>query len=168
MFAKALLYGLIWSALWMVYIYILLKRFPWEMVHEYPDDIKKACTIPAPTSGQKRTGKLAGGIYSLFLFALLILFGLEAYRHADFSYLRLFGFLWVVAFVWNLLDLLVMDWLIVCTVTPRWVVLEGTEGCRGYKDYGFHWKGFLTGCIYTTIIAALFAGIDYVLLRWVI
>ena len=25
--------------------------------------------------------------------------------------------------------------MIVCKITPDWVVVEGTEGCKGYKDY---------------------------------
>ena len=45
-------------------------------------------------------------------------------------------------------------------------ILVGTDGCNGYKDYLFHFKGFLIGCVYTTIIALLFSGIDYVLLHY--
>ena len=48
------------------------------------------------------------------------------------------------------------------------VVIEGTVGCKGYKDYFFHFKGFLIGCVYTTVMALLFAGIDYALLRFII
>ena len=58
MIIKALLDGLIWSVLWMIYVYMLLKLFPWEMVHEYPENIKKACTMAAPTSKQLKKGKL--------------------------------------------------------------------------------------------------------------
>lgn len=168
MIIKALLDGLIWSVLWMIYVYMLLKLFPWEMVHEYPEDIKKACTMAAPTSKQLKKGKLASAIFSLFLFAVLLFFGFNAYRNIDFSYLQLFVFLWIVSFVWNLLDLLIVDWLIVCTLTPDWVILEGTRDCGGYKDYGFHFKGFLIGCVYTTIMAAVFAGIDFALLNWIV
>ena len=31
-------------------------------------------------------------------------------------------------------------------------------------EYGHHFKGFLIGCIYTTLMALIFAGIDYALL----
>lgn len=168
MITRALWEGIIWSILWILYVYMLLKFFPWEMVHEYPDDIKKACTMATPTSKQVKKGKFASAIYSLFLFAVLIFFGFRAYQNMDYNYLQLFIYLWVIAFVWNLLDLLIVDWLIVCIITPRWVVLEGTQGCKGYKNYGFHFKGFLIGCVYTTIMAALFAGIDFALLKWLI
>lgn len=42
MIRSALINGMIWSALWIAYVYMLLKCFPWEMVHEYPEDIKKS------------------------------------------------------------------------------------------------------------------------------
>ena len=35
MITNALLNGVIWSVLWIAYVYMLLKCFPWEMVHEY-------------------------------------------------------------------------------------------------------------------------------------
>lgn len=40
-------------------------------------------------------------------------------------------------FLFNLVDWLILDWLIVCTITPRFMVLPGTEGMAGYKNYGF-------------------------------
>lgn len=64
--------------------------------------------------------------------------------------------------------LLIMDWLIICIITPKWVVIEGTEGCKGYKDYMFHFKGFLIGCVYTAIMAVIMTGVDYLILRFLI
>lgn len=32
----------------------------------------------------------------------------------------------------------------------------------------YHFKGFLIGCVYTTLMALLFAGVDYAILRFVI
>lgn len=61
-----------------------------------------------------------------------------------------------------------MDWLIICLITPKWVVIEGTDGCKGYRNYFSHFKGVLIGCVYTTIMALLFAGIDCALLRFII
>lgn len=58
--------------------------------------------------------------------------------------------------------------LIICRITPKWVVLEGTEGCKGYKDYMYHFKGFLIGCVYTLIMAVVITGVDYLILRFLI
>ena len=83
----ALFLGLIWSGLWMAFLYVIMKCFPWEMLHDYPEDVRRA-----------------------------------------------------------------------------WLIIPGTENCSSYSDYGHHFKGFLIGCIYTTLMALIFAGIDYALL----
>ena len=50
----------------------------------------------------------------------------------------------------------------------RLLVLPGTEGCRGYKDYRFHFTGFLQGCIYISVTAFLMAGLAYLVLKFMI
>ena len=35
-----------------------------------------------------------------------------------------------IAMTWNVVDLIIMDWLIICTITPKWVVIEGVDLCR--------------------------------------
>ena len=47
----------------------------------------------------------------------------------------------VVLVVFNLVDRLILDWLVFCPLTPRFVVLPGTEGMAGYKDYRMHFRG---------------------------
>ena len=41
----ALLLGLIWSGLWMAFLYVIMKYFPWEMLHDYSEDVRKASTL---------------------------------------------------------------------------------------------------------------------------
>jgi hypothetical protein len=60
-----------------------------------------------------------------------------------------------VIFLFNLVDWLILDWLIVCTITPKFMVLPGTEGMAGYKNYGIHFRGFLIGTILACVIGLL-------------
>ncbi|MBN2051210.1 MAG: hypothetical protein JW760_12230 [Spirochaetales bacterium] len=59
----------------------------------------------------------------------------------------------------NLVDLLIIDWLVFCLLTPRFIRLPGTDGHPGYKNYGYHSKAFLKGCLFSTAASLLFAGI---------
>ena len=165
MILTALTEGLIWSVLWIIYVYVIVKCFPWQMLHDYPEDIQKVATIGEPTDKQNRNSKIFSVIGSLVIFAALIIFGLMKFGGEQSSFLSVFTFIFIIAMTWNVVDLIIMDWLIICTITPKWVVIEGTDGCRGYKDYMYHFKGFLIGCIYTTIMALIFAGIDYLILK---
>jgi hypothetical protein len=56
-----------------------------------------------------------------------------------------------VLLVFNVFDLLVLDWLFFCTIHPRQMVLPGTEGMPGYRDYSFHFKGFLKGLVFCSV-----------------
>jgi len=168
MIRSALINGMIWSALWIAYVYMLLKCFPWEMVHEYPEDIKKATTLKDPTDEQKKKAKLYGGMASIALFVILAIFPIMYFKRAPVSFVQIFFYTWIIAFTWNVVDLIIMDWLLVCTITPDWLILPGTKGCKGYKDYRFHFIGFLQGCIYISITALLMAGAAYLVLKFFI
>jgi hypothetical protein len=64
-----------------------------------------------------------------------------------------------VVFIFNLVDWLILDWLIFCVITPRFIIIPGTEGMAGYKDFfslsGFSDRKFLlalAGLIIATIV----------------
>ena len=168
MVISALICGLIWSVMWSVYVFLILKYYPFSMLHDYPKDIQAAAAIDKPSEEQEKAAKRFGAVGSLIILGTLLAFGLLRFHSEQVSFLQVLEYLFIVAMTWNVADLLVMDWLIVCTITPKWVVIRGTEGCKGYKDYLFHFKGFLIGCVYTAIMAVLFSGIDYAILRFLI
>jgi len=59
----------------------------------------------------------------------------------------------------NIVDLFIIDWLVFCTITPNFIVIPGSEGNPAYKDYRFHFIGFLKGCIFSTLGSLLYAGL---------
>lgn len=166
MLKNALICGLIWSVFWIAYVYMLLKCFPWEMVHEYPEDIKEKTTLPQPDEAQKKKAKLYGGAVSIALFIILALFPILYYAKTPTTFWQVFLYTWIIAFTWNVIDLIVMDWLLVCTITPDWLILPGTKGFKGYKDYRFHFNGFLLGCVYISLTALLMAGLAFIILKF--
>ncbi len=168
MMLQALICGLIWSVMWSVYVFLILKFYPFSMLHDYPKDIQAAATIEKPTKAQEQAAKRFGAVGGFIIFGVLLAFGLLRFYGEQASFWQVLQYIFIIAMTWNVVDLLIMDWLIVCTITPKWIILSGTEGCKGYKDYFYHFKGFLLGCVYTTIMALLFSGIDYAVLRFLI
>ncbi|MCJ7739553.1 MAG: nitroreductase, partial [Anaerolineae bacterium] len=77
----------------------------------------------------------------------------------DISFLLLFLNAFGVAFTFNLVDLLLLDWLMFCTITPRFVVIPGTEGMEAYKDYSYHFKASMIGTILSVVAGLVIAGI---------
>ena len=75
------------------------------------------------------------------------------------SFWELFAHVFGLFFLFNLVDLLILDWLIVCRLTPRWLIIPGTEHIVMPKEYLYHFKGFLLGTVVSVMgglgIAAL-------------
>jgi hypothetical protein len=72
-----------------------------------------------------------------------------------------FAYAFGVLFIFNLVDLVILDWLIVCWFKPRWVILPGTEHVAIPNPYLHHFKEFLMGTAGLAVaglaIAALFS-----------
>jgi hypothetical protein len=71
----------------------------------------------------------------------------------------LFALVFDLLFLFNLVGLLILDWLIVSRFTPRWLIIPGTEHVVMPTEYLYHFKGFLMGTVVSVIgglaIAAL-------------
>jgi hypothetical protein len=136
------------------------------MLNDYPPDVKKAYGAEKnpKTRGQKR-------IFSLLFLA--VLFGVLCYSMVDLgrstsvklTFLPLFVLVFLEVFTFNLWDLLILDWLIFVTLQPKFIFLPGTEGMAGYKDYYFHFKGFLTGILFSLVSALVLSGIALIIVN---
>jgi len=157
-------YGLVLSILFTIVLLGAVFVNTEIMLNDYPPDVKKAYggEKNPKTRGQKRIFSL------LFLF---VLFGVLCYsmvdlgRATELNFPILFALVFVEVFTFNLWDLLVVDWLIFNTIQPKFIFLPGTEGMAGYKDYYFHFKGFLTGIGFSLVSALILSGIALIIVN---
>ena len=56
-----------------------------------------------------------------------------------------------------LFDLIALDILMFSWWTPKFVVIPGTEGMPGYKDYSLHLKSHARGTVMLIVFSALLA-----------
>jgi hypothetical protein len=131
---------------------------PRMMLQDYPREIIRL--VPPKTDTEKRQG------ICFAIPLLLIMIGYPAavswyYVPRPATILDLFVTMWSLMLFMNVFDLLVLDWLMFCTITPGFVVLRGTEGSPGYKNYLFHFVGFLKGVVITAVISILAALLLY-------
>jgi hypothetical protein len=154
---KILIDGAILSFLASLWLILALRVNPRIFLHDYPPKIQER--VPQKTNPEKRLTYIFG-----VPFMLLLLLG------PFFSTLSLkeqgnthFWTLWLnatgVVYVFNLVDWLILDWLMFCTLTPRFVIIPGSEGMAEYKDYDFHFRGFLHGTVYSALGGLVIAGI---------
>ncbi|WP_105323923.1 hypothetical protein [Corynebacterium sp. J010B-136] len=108
-------------------------------IDDYPADIRNAA--PAPTTAQKRSGLISGIIFIVVIFlSLTSVVWLWAADNPDASFVELALMAGALSVMFALFDLVIIDWLVICTWSPQQLMLPGTEECAGWKDYGFHVK----------------------------
>lgn len=118
-----------------------------------PPDIYAA--VPPRTTEESRKGAF------LILPVLLLMLAGPVWSGYVFAQAGGVSFGWLVAHVYLVLlfpflgDLLIVDWLVMNTITPKWVVYPGTEGFAGYKDYMFHLRAHIRG-VFVMVVMALF------------
>jgi hypothetical protein len=157
--SHAAIYGVILSGVLFTLILGLVRINPEIMLKDYPPDIQAKYGPMSERSKRQRV--------SVAIFIIAVLFGIVtlsfqdvgANQGGDISFFVAFIHLFVMFSVFNLLDWLVLDWLIVVTIRPSFITLPGTEGLAGYADYGFHFRGFLIGSVITFLTSLLVAGV---------
>lgn len=154
-------YGFLFSLLFSALLLVMARINPEMLLNDYPPDIKaRYGPMKAGTRKQARP--------FVFLF-LLILLGTLVAMLAHLALLlggqpsspAVFIVVFTAMFTFNLVDLFVLDWLVFNTLRPKFVILPGTEGMAGYKDYLFHFRGFLIGTLVCIVVALLTTGLVY-------
>ena len=131
------------SGLLSVVILLSLRLNPETWLNDYPPDIRKKF---GPMGAEARRLRIPTAI--LFLGILFGVIGRGLYRMHQSSvggldFPMAFTYTFAVGQIFNVVDLLILDWLIFVALSPRFIVLPGTEGLAGYSDYGFHFRAFL-------------------------
>ena len=158
---KILSDGLLLSALAAIILIGSGLYNPRLFLQDYPEAIQ--AIVPPKTAREKRLSILVGIPFMILLLAVPFIstlsFKNQLTEHVGLLplFLNAFG----VIFIFNLFDLLILDWLVFCTITPRFFVIPGTEGMAAYKDYGFHFRAALIGTILSVIGGLLIAGIVF-------
>jgi len=140
-------------------VLVLMLYFkPRMALSDYPEDVRAA--VPPRTQEEFR----AGIILTIPLLILLIAYPLRSVHRVEFilggeiGYGMAFLVIFCEYFMVSMFDLIVLDWLMFYTWTPKFLVLPGTEGFAGYKNFRPHLKAqLITGNLTVIIFSALLA-----------
>jgi hypothetical protein len=157
--SKTILDGVLLSVIASCILIVSLYINPRTFLQDYPEDIQ--AKVHPKTPSEKRLSLLTG-IPFLLVLILVPFFSTLTLKHQNGGsspFIALFFNAFGVAFIFNLVDLLVLDWLLFCTITPEFLIIPGTEGMKSYRDYGFHFRGFIIGTLLSAIGAFVIAGI---------
>jgi len=154
----ALVYGGVLSAVLSALLLGLLWFNPEILLDDYPPDIQEKHGPMSERSKRQRIvaailiGAVALGIVTMSFSAV------RANGGGRIPFATAFVHLFVMFSVFNVVDLLLLDWPLVA-IGPDFAVLPGTEGLAGYKDYWFHFRAFLIGVVLVLVASGLMAGV---------
>ena len=160
---RIIVHGGILSLVASAFIVITMSVNPRIWLQDYPRAIQDL--VPPKNARERAMSLILGVPFLILLFAIptASTLTLEAQGGGAVSFLQLLTNGVGILFIFNLVDWLLLDWLVFCTLTPRFVVIPGTEGAAGYKDYAFHFRGFLIGTAFSALVGTVIAGITLVL-----
>ena len=164
LFYDGLIYGLALSLI-LTMLSIIAGAIALDMfVDDYPPEIKQKHGPMSPRAARLRP-YLATLLFIPVLFVPMVgLFSLRTHIESV-SFLSAFVFSGITLLVFNLFDLIILDWLFFCTIQPRSMVLPGTEGMAAYRDYRFHFIGFLKGLGFT-VVGSLIIAVLWTVIQW--
>jgi hypothetical protein len=166
LFYDALVYGLVLSVV-LTILTVISGAIALDMfVDDYPPEIRQKYGPMSPRAARLRPFVATLLFLTVLGIPILGLFGLQT-KFLTVSFLSAVVFASIAILVFNIFDLLILDWLFFCTIQPRSMVLPGTEGMAGYRDYRFHFLGFLKGLRFNAVVGLLIAVV-WTGIQWII
>ena len=162
MITRTLLHGAVLSVLASALLIFSMWINPRLYLQDYPPEIQ--ASVPPKTAKEKRLGLVVGIPFLLLLLGVPLVSTL-ALKHelAQVPFLALLANAFGIGFVFNAVDWLILDWWMFCTMTPRFLVIAGSEGMAAYKDYSYHFRGFLIGTVISAVGGLIIAALAWFL-----
>ncbi|HMT22041.1 MAG TPA: hypothetical protein PKE20_12490 [Promineifilum sp.] len=160
----SLFYGAILSIAMTALILGSLYWRPMIWIGDAPAEIR--AVAPPMSESDRRAKRLAGLVMLGIFLAVLVasVLGLRGLAAGQPSFADVALSTFIVFMTFNVVDLLIIDWLLVVTVRPSFVMIPGTEGMDAYGDYGFHFHAFLKGTAGGVVLALIVGAVAVLLL----
>ncbi|WP_106767423.1 hypothetical protein [Paenibacillus faecalis] len=154
--SRAVIEGGALSIVFLILMISTLAYNPRVWLQDYPMDIQQMALPQTPS--EKKKLRVIGSF--TFLFAL-VPFVISLMLDGDqITYWETFFHFYIVfSIVSFAADLIILDWIVFCLITPKFIIIPGTEGAKGYKDYMFHFIGFLKGAVILGVFSLILAGL---------
>jgi hypothetical protein len=152
--------GLIYGAAITGYLFVFMITFSPRVwgYKDYSEAVKKK--VAPQTRKEKTLAAIIGLPWLVFVlgFPIYSTFVLKAKLGAQISFLRAFLHIIVLFMFATFGDLVLLDWLVISKITPKFVVIPGTVK-EDYKDFSHHFRGHAKAIIPMIILAVIMAGL---------
>jgi hypothetical protein len=125
---------------------------------DYPDIVKKK--VPAQTRKEKTLAAIVGVPWFLFVlgFPVYSTYLLKSNLGGEIPFVIAFLNVFVMFLFVTLGDLVLLDWLLISKITPKFVIIPGSAK-EDYKDFSHHYKAHARATLPITLLCLLIAAI---------
>jgi hypothetical protein len=125
---------------------------------DYPEAIKKK--VAPQTKKEKLLAIIVGVPWLLFVlgFPIVSTYLLKAKLGNEIPFWVAFLNLFLLILLFTIGDLLILDWLVISKLTPKFVIIPGTAE-EDYKNFSHHYKGHAKAAIIQILLCLIIAGI---------
>ena len=155
-----LIHGLFYAAVFNGFLLLMMVTTSPRVwgYSDYSDEIK--AKVPPQTKEEKRRAVLWGIPMMIFAigFPIYSTLLLKSNLAGEFSFWIAFLNVLVMVFLAYLVDLVILDWLIVCKITPQFVIIPGTEEAD-YKDFSHHYRAQLRAAPILVLVCLILSAV---------
>ncbi len=140
----------------LIVVSLMINKEMW--LHDYPPDVRAKWGPISEKAKRQRT------LFAIPLFGIMIaamvytVIRLYLVLGTQPSFFAMFASIVIVFTFFNLVDAVIIDWLILMVLWPGLGVLPGTEGMAGYKDARLWTVNLFKGFALAPIAGVLVAG----------
>lgn len=157
--SHSLVYGAILSAVLTILILGSLYINPEMWLQDAPREVQEKHGPMSALAKRQRAWLVVA-----FAVAIIGVVGISIYQlpgalGGPLTFVSLFLHLWIMFMLFNLVDLLLIDWLIVEYIRPAFIMQSDLGQLMGERNYWVHFQGFLKGSVGIPIASLLLAGV---------
>jgi len=125
---------------------------------DYSEAIK--LKVPPQTKEERRLAMIVGLPWMIFTFGFPIFstYMLKSKLGGEIPFWTAFLNVFVLVVLATVGDLVILDWLIVNTITPQFVIIPGTDEAD-YEDFSHHYKAHARAAVPLLLLCVIFAGV---------
>jgi len=147
----------------MIVVSLMINKEMW--LQDYPPDVK-AKWGPISEKAKRQHSVFAISFFGVLIGAMACdVIRLELVLGTPPSFLAIFASIVIVFAFFNLVDAVIIDWLILLVLWPGLGVLPGTDGMAGYKDARRWTINLLKGFALAPLAGILVAGVVFFFFR---
>lgn len=126
--------------------------------HDFPEAVKRK--VPPPTRTERAAAAAVALPWLAFVLGVPVYstYALKSSLGGEISFLLAFANPFVMLQLASLVDMLILDWLIVSRITPRFVVIPGSSAAD-YKDMSHHYRSHARASVVLIAVCLLIAAV---------